>query len=119
MEPPDKKNEGSGDAEHELTMANNADVISLKRLLEEFMGQKHISYSIDCINFTFTVLVNILQLWKTCDMCFFDEYPIWRMNDNPICSGSGHDFYYFFLGIAHFYFLAEFIIRTTVAKVPV
>ena len=116
MKPPNKED---GEVEYdELTMQNHSDGLSVKKTLEEFLAQKQVSYSLDITNFTLTIIINILQLWKTTDMCLFDAEPIWRLENESECKGQAHSIYYFFLGFAHFYFLVEFFVRIYVTKVP-
>jgi len=77
----------------------------------------------DRTNFTLSISINILYVYRTYKMCQFDSNPIWQLEYNrkldsfeDECRGQWHWWYYSLLIFSHVYFFIEFILRTLIQK---
>jgi hypothetical protein len=92
-------------------------------MLEDIVMQKQVSFIMDFLNITLSVSIVLIYVYRTYDMCYFDELPVWKFyldeDENFLdmeCKGEGFRWYYSLLLAAHFYFLLEFILRLLVQK---
>ena len=77
----------------------------------------------DITNLVIQVVVLIVYIWRSWDMCFFDKDPVWKFyldkDKNFVdkeCKGEGEIWYYTILFILHWYMLLEFILRSITQK---
>ena len=59
------------------------------------MTNKPVSTCIDCTNLGLTLLMCMVQVWRSYDMCFFDEQPVWRFPDKIYKDANGEVQYEF------------------------
>ena len=72
---------------------------------------KVVNTFLDMTNLGLTLIVALLYLWRTHDMCAFDLEPIWKVYRSETCSGVHQGWYYILLLIVHVYYLLEYIAR--------
>jgi len=61
---------------------NNTVGISLKKNLQEFINNKNVAISMNLLNLTLTLSINLIYLIRTYNMCKFDSKPIWYFQMN-------------------------------------
>ena len=77
---------------------------------------KVVSTTLDCLNLGLSVFIALLYLWRTHDMCAFDEEPLWKVHPEQKCSGVHQTWYYIVLFVVHVYFMLEYILRLMTQK---
>jgi hypothetical protein len=102
---------------------NNKGGTSLKKNLEDTLSNKFVAQCMDVANLVIIVVILIIYIWRTWDMCFFDKNPVWKFyvdeDGNYVdkeCKGEAATWYYIILFILHWIILIEFCLRAIVQK---
>jgi hypothetical protein len=72
----------------------------------------------DITNLVIMVIILVVYVWRTYDMCSFDKNPVWKLYvdeegefDDKECGGEMAQWYYITLFVLHWYMLLEFCLR--------
>ena len=96
---------------------------SLKKSLEDTISNKLVTQCIDLTNLVVQVIILIVYIWRTWDMCLFDKNPVWKyyLDEegnyyDKECGGEAETWYYIILFVLHMYLFLEFLLRAFTQK---
>jgi len=98
---------------------NDKKGVTFQETLQEKLNKKWVTISMDVFNLTVTVIMQLIYVWRSFDMCYFDKKPIWVLEEQEECNGEAEGWYYTLVIVTHVYFLLEFILRVLIQKYQV
>jgi hypothetical protein len=55
--------------------------VGLAQIVQEILNNKNVVYLMNALNLSNTIIINVLYLYRTYNMCMFDKEPIWKIPD--------------------------------------